>query len=140
MPASLMGDRIYRTRIVEIKVETAQGIPLSRIAVECGIDRKTARKLRDATSDPNGPITRARQSRFVEYTEYVRERLKAGVPIAQIVRALSSAARIRPFLTLAVTAWIFHSGLLHPGTAFSWLGHDGVATIMTLLASVEFTT
>lgn len=74
---------------MEIKVKTAQGIPLSRIAVECGIDRKTARKLRDATSDPSGPITRTRRSRFVEHTEYVRERLKAGVPIAQIVRDLS---------------------------------------------------
>ena len=76
---------------MEIKVKTAQGIPLSRIAVECGIDRKTARKLRDATSDPSGPITRIRESRFTEHTDYVRERLKAGVPIAQIVRDLRRA-------------------------------------------------
>lgn len=76
---------------MEIKVKTAQGLPLSRIAVECGIDRKTARKLRDAPSDPSGPITRARASRFVEHTEYVRERLKAGVPIAQIARDLTRA-------------------------------------------------
>ena len=76
---------------MEIKVKTAQGIPLSRIAVECGIDRKTARKLRDATSDPTGPIIRTRRSRFTEHTDYVRERLKAGVPIAQIVRDLRRA-------------------------------------------------
>ena len=73
---------------MEIKVKTAQGKPLSRIAVECGIDRKTARKLRDAPSDPSGPIVRNRQSRFVKHTDYVRDRLRAGVPIAQIVRDL----------------------------------------------------
>ncbi len=76
---------------MEIKVKIAQGVPLNRIAVECGIDRKTARKLRNATSDPSRPITRTRQSRFVEHTEYVRARLKAGVPIAQIVRDLKRA-------------------------------------------------
>ena len=76
---------------MEIKVKTAQGIPLSQLAAECGIDRKTARKLRDASYDPSGPITRNRQSRFVEHTDYVRERLSAGVPVAQIVRDLTRA-------------------------------------------------
>jgi transposase len=79
---------------MEIKVKTAQGIPLSRVAAECGIDRKTARKLRDAPKDPSGPTIRNRQSRFVEHTEYVRERLKAGVPIAQIVRDLTRAVGV----------------------------------------------
>ncbi len=73
---------------MEIKVKTAQGIPLSQIAADCGIDRKTARKLRDAVSDPRDPITRSRQTRFIEHTEYVRERLSVGVPIAQIARDL----------------------------------------------------
>jgi transposase len=73
---------------MEIKIKTAQGIPLSQIAAEYGIDRKTARKLRDAPHDPSGPITRSRQSRFVEHTEYVRDRLRMGVPIAQIARDL----------------------------------------------------
>ena len=73
---------------MEIKVKTAQGVPLSRIAALYGIDRKTARKLRDATADPSGAITRTRESRFAEHREYVRERLNAGVPIAQIARDL----------------------------------------------------
>ncbi len=63
---------------MEINVKTAQGRPLSRIAVECDIDRKTTRKLRDTPSDPSGPITRSRESRLVEHTEYVRERLKVA--------------------------------------------------------------
>lgn len=73
---------------MEIKVKTAQGIPLSQLAAECGIDRKTARKLRDANSDPSGPMTRIRKSRFSKHTEYISERLNAGVPIAQIARDL----------------------------------------------------
>jgi transposase len=88
-----MEDRIIvRGLWMEIKVKSAQGIPLSQIAAECGIDRKTARKLRDAICDPSHPITRNRQSRFVKHTEYVVERLKAGVPIAQIARDLRRIA------------------------------------------------
>jgi transposase len=84
-----MEDRIIvRGLWMEIKIKTAQGIPLSQIAAEYGIDRKTARKLRDAEHDPSGPITRIRQSRFVKHTEYVRDRLQLGVPIAQIARDL----------------------------------------------------
>jgi transposase len=87
-----MEDRIIvRGLWMEIKIKTAQGVPLSQIAVEYGIDRKTARKLRDAAHDPSGPITRNRQSRFVEHTEYVRDRLQMGVPIAQIARDLRRA-------------------------------------------------
>jgi transposase len=84
-----MEDRIIvRGLWMEIKIRTTQGIPLSQIAAEYGIDRKTARKLRDAEHDPDGPITRSRQSRFAKHTEYVRDRLKMGVPIAQIARDL----------------------------------------------------
>lgn len=61
------------------------------MAAEYGIDRKAARKLRDVASDPSRPITLKRQSRFVEHTEYVRERLNVGVPIAQIARDLTLA-------------------------------------------------
>lgn len=74
---------------MEIKIRTAQGEPLSQIAAELGIDRKTARKLRDAEADPNVKIVRKRASRFVEHTAYVQERIGAGVPVAQIARDLA---------------------------------------------------
>ncbi len=38
---------------MDIKIRTAQGVPLSRIAADLGIDRKTARRLRETRSrDP----------------------------------------------------------------------------------------
>ena len=74
---------------MDIKTRTAQGVPLSRIAADLGIDRKTARKLRDAESDPSVVSTaRPRASRFAEHESYVRDQLKAGVPIAQIAREI----------------------------------------------------
>jgi len=45
---------------MNIKAPAAQGIPLSRIAAEFGIDRKTARRLRDADADLNRVLTRNR--------------------------------------------------------------------------------
>jgi transposase len=74
---------------MDIKIRTAQGVPLSRIAADLGIDRKTARKLRDADADPSGKIVRPRSSRFSKHESYVRDRLAAGVPIAQIARDLA---------------------------------------------------
>ena len=74
---------------MDIKLRTAQGVPLSRIAADLRIDRKTARKLRDAKSDPSGDIVRPRSSRFSVHKAYVRDRLRAGVPIAQIARDLA---------------------------------------------------
>jgi len=74
---------------LEIKTRTAQGVPLSRIAADLGIDRKTARKHRDAESDPKAvPIVRHRASRFAEHEAYIREQLAAGVRISQIAREL----------------------------------------------------
>jgi hypothetical protein len=62
-------------------------VPLSRIAADLGIDRKTARKLRDAESDPSiVSTTRPRASRFAEHESFIRVQLRAGVPIAQIAR------------------------------------------------------
>jgi len=74
---------------MDIKIRTAQGVPLSRVAADLGIDRKTARKLRDAQADPSSTIVRTRMSRFVEHAAYVQGRLQAGVPIAQIARDLA---------------------------------------------------
>ena len=73
---------------MNIKAMAAQGIPLSRIAAEFGIDRKTARRLRDADADPNRVLTRNRASRLAPYEKYIGERLGAGVPIAQIAREI----------------------------------------------------
>lgn len=78
---------------MDIKIRTAQGVPLSRVAADLGIDRKTARKLRDADADPSAAIVRTRTSRFVEHTAYVRDRLQAGVPIAQIARDVARRSR-----------------------------------------------
>lgn len=36
---------------MQVKIQDAQGIPLTRIAADLGIDRKTARKLRDAGAE-----------------------------------------------------------------------------------------
>jgi transposase len=74
---------------MDIKIRTAQGVPLSRVAADLGIDRKTARKLRDAQADPSSTIVRTRMSRFVEHAAYVQGRLQADVPIAQIARDLA---------------------------------------------------
>jgi len=89
---------------MEIKIRTAQGEPLSQVAADLGIDRKTARKLRDADADPSAVIIRRRVSRFVEHTDYVRERLAAGVPVAQIARDVAR----RSGATIAYTSfWEF---------------------------------
>ena len=85
---------------MEIKIKTAQGVPLSRIAAECGIDRKTARKLRDAESDPSGRIERRRPSRLDQHGAFIAERLRVGVPIAQIARDLARANIAVPYNTL----------------------------------------
>jgi transposase len=85
---------------MNIKAMAAQGIPLSRIAAEFGIDRKTARRLRDADADPNRVLTRNRASRLAPYEKYIGERLGAGVPIAQIARDLSKQLGPIPRSTL----------------------------------------
>lgn len=68
-----------------IKVRTAQGVPLARIAVDLGIDPKTARKLRDADGEPTVTLRR-RRSRLDVHADWIRDRLAAGVPAAQLAR------------------------------------------------------
>jgi hypothetical protein len=88
--------RIARGFWIDIKARTAQGVPLSRIAADLGIDRKTARRLRDAEFDPETiSIVRHRTSRFAEHETYVREQLKEGVPISQIARRLARTSQTR---------------------------------------------
>lgn len=88
--------RMKREVWIEVRVRTAQGVPLSRIAADLGIDRKTARKHRDAELDPETvPIVRNRASRFAAHEEYVRERLGKGVRISQIARELERATDVR---------------------------------------------
>ena len=75
---------------MDMKVRTAQGVPLSRVAADLGIDRKTARKHRDAESDLETiSIFRRRTSRFAEHEVYVWKQLKDGVRISQIARELA---------------------------------------------------
>jgi transposase len=100
---------IVRGLWLEIKIRTAQGEPLSKIAAELGIDRKTARKLRDSDVDPNVAIVRTRASRFAHHSKYVRERLTFGVPIAQIARDVAR----RSGETIPYTSfWEFASKLI----------------------------
>jgi len=81
---------------LEIKMRTAQGVSLSRIAADLGIDRKTARKHRDAESDPKAvPIVRHRASRFAAYEAYIREQIGAGVRVSQIARELERRSNQR---------------------------------------------
>lgn len=61
--------------------------------------------------------------------------MEQGFPLAY---ALSTAAGLRPFLTLALTAWMMQAGVLTPSPAFAWLGHSGVCILLSLLAIVEF--
>jgi transposase len=84
---------------MKIKVQAAQGVPLTRIAAEQGIDRKTARKLRDAPAEP-GVTLRRRPSRLEGYADWIGERLGAGVPAAELVRDLARRGVLVPYPTL----------------------------------------
>jgi hypothetical protein len=55
-----------------------------------------------------------------------------------MVLALSSAVGIRPFLTLAICAWMMYAGYLHPSAQFHWLGASGTAIVLSVLAFLEF--
>ena len=83
-----------------IKIQAAQGVPLAQIARSLGIDRKTARRLRDAQSEPTSPASRSRPSALAKHEQYVRDRLAAGVPAAQIARDLSRDGVAIPYSTV----------------------------------------
>lgn len=82
-----------------IKIRTAQGVPLTRIAADLGIDRRTARKLRDAQAEPTVTLRR-RSSKLDQYADWIRDRLKAGVPAAQLGRDLKRRGVAIPYPTL----------------------------------------
>jgi len=71
-------------------------VPLTRIAEDLGIDRKTARKLRDAQAEPAVTVRR-RKSQLDEYAGWIRERLAAGVPAAQLTRDLKRRGVVVPY-------------------------------------------
>jgi hypothetical protein len=52
--------------------------------------------------------------------------------------SLSSAVGLRPFLTLAICAWMMYAGQIHPSDRFLWLGSSGAAAVLTGLALLEF--
>lgn len=93
------GYPIVRGLCMKIKVQAAQGVPLTRISAEHGIDPKTARKLRDAPAEPTVTLPR-RSSRLDAYAGWIRERLKAGVPAAQLGRDLARRGVAVPYSTL----------------------------------------
>ena len=93
------GHLIVRGLWMKIKVQAAQGVPLTRIAAESGIDRKTARRLRDASEEPTVTLRR-RRSRLDGYADWMRDRLKAGVPAAQVARDLASRGVVVPYATV----------------------------------------
>jgi transposase len=84
---------------MEVQIQTARGIPLSAIARNLGIDRKTARKLRDMAGEPTVTVRR-RQSRLSVHREYVAEQLRKGIPAAQICRDLARAGTPIPYPTV----------------------------------------
>jgi transposase len=84
---------------MKIKVQAAQGVPLTRIAAENGIDRKTARKLRDAPAEPTVALRR-RRSKLDEHEQWIAERLGAGVPAAQLARDLARRGIVVPYPTV----------------------------------------
>ena len=84
---------------MKVQIQDAQGVPLTRIAAELGIDRKTARKLRAADAEP--PVTvRRRRSRLDEHAAWMRDRLAAGVPAAQLARDLKRRGVVVPYPTV----------------------------------------
>jgi hypothetical protein len=52
--------------------------------------------------------------------------------------ALSTSVGLRPFLTLALAALAIHFGYLHPAMRFNFLGTDGAAIVLVVLAVIEF--
>ncbi len=84
---------------MQVKIQDAQGVPLTRIAANLGIDRKTARKLRAADAEPAVTVRR-RRSQLAEYTDWMRERLAAGVPAAQLARDLERRGVQVPYPTV----------------------------------------
>lgn len=84
---------------MKVKVKEAQGVPLTRIASDLGIDRKTARKLRDADAEPTVTLRR-RPSKLDQYADWIRDRLAAGVPAAQLTRDLKRRGIEIPYPTL----------------------------------------
>jgi transposase len=72
---------------------------LARVARRLGIDRKTARKLRDAPAEPAVTVRR-RRSRIDEHRDYIEHRLAEGVPAAQIGRDLAQAGTPIAYPTL----------------------------------------
>jgi len=52
--------------------------------------------------------------------------------------ALSTSVGLRPFLTLALAALAIHFGYLHPAMRFNFLGTEGAAIVLGILAIVEF--
>jgi hypothetical protein len=55
-----------------------------------------------------------------------------------VAMSLSTAAGIRPFLTLAICALMMYAGYLHPSPQFAWLGSPGDAILLSFLALLEF--
>jgi hypothetical protein len=53
------------------------------------------------------------------------------------VYGLSATAGLRPFLLLALAAVAVHLGWLHPSHHFDFMGTDGVALVLALLALAE---
>lgn len=84
---------------MQVNIQDAQGVPLTRIATNLSIDRKTARKLRDAGAEPTVTVRR-RKSQLDEYADWIRERLAAGVPAAQLARDLKRRGVAVPYPTL----------------------------------------
>ena len=93
------GYPIVRGLWMTIKVQAAQGVPLTRIAADLGIDPKTARKLRGADAEPTVALRR-RPSKLDEHTAWIRDRLAAGVPAAQLMRDLRRRSVEVPYPTL----------------------------------------
>lgn len=84
---------------MQIKIQDAQGVPLTRIAENLGIDRKTARRLRDADVEPTVTLRR-RKSKLDDYAQWMRDRLTAGVAAAQLARDLKRRGVDVPYPTV----------------------------------------
>lgn len=55
---------------MQVKIQAAQGVPLARIADDLGIDRKKARKLRNADAEPTVAVRRRAQTGYWRAREH----------------------------------------------------------------------
>jgi transposase len=72
-------------QMFEVKARLAQGVSVSAVARELGMDRKTVRKLAAAEAVPVRRSGPRRPSKLDVFEGYLRERLAVGVTNSRVL-------------------------------------------------------